>query len=352
MPTHNRIDMKAQLRVWAKELGFAHLAVAGTDLYQSEQRLTQWLQQQFHGDMDFMQKHGTKRTRPAELVEGTISILCVRMDYLPESMQDAEQILQQTNKAYISRYALGRDYHKLIRNRLQKLADKINQHYGDFQYRAFTDSAPVMEKPLAANSGHGWIGKHTNLINRHSGSWFFLGELYTNLPLEPDQATQSHCGSCRACIDVCPTDAIVAPYVLDARKCISYLTIENKDEIPLEYRKAMGNRIYGCDDCQIVCPWNRYAKVTAEPDFQARHNLNDITLVELFNWDEDTFLKRTEGSAIRRIGYNRWLRNLAVALGNAEKSPLILATLQDKRNQVNDLVKQHIDWAIAEQSQN
>jgi epoxyqueuosine reductase len=297
--------------------------------------------------MDYMQRHGRKRSRPADLVPGTLRIISVRMDYLPQAQDEAIQLLDHESRAYVSRYALGRDYHKVLRRRLRDLARRIETRVGDFGYRVFVDSAPVLEKPIAEKAGLGWIGKHTNLIDRQAGSWFFLGELYTDLPLPVDEAEVSHCGSCRACIDVCPTDAIVAPYELDARRCISYLTIELKGEIPVEYRKAIGNRIYGCDDCQLFCPWNKFAKPTAEGDFAPRHNLDSEDLTDLFGWNESEWLDKTEGSAIRRIGYERWLRNIAVALGNAKKTPKVLTALNKRRESESKLVAAHVGWALA-----
>ena len=346
MKDHNLKQLAGQIKRWGADLGFAHTAISDIDLSECEARLAQWLAKKFHGEMKYMSLHGIKRSRPAELVRDTIRIITVRMDYLNEDMQDAQQVLNQPDKAYISRYALGRDYHKVIRGRLQKLAHKISGAVGGFGYRAFCDSAPVMEKALAEKSGQGWLGKHTNIINKEHGSWFFLGELYTDIPLPVDEAAANHCGSCRACIEACPTDAIVAPYQLDARRCISYLTIELHGAIPVAHRKAIGNRIYGCDDCQLACPWNRYAKLAVEPDFQTRHGLNDRSLVELFNWDEATFLKNTEGSAIRRIGYLRWLRNIAVALGNAPRSENIIDALKRRQHHPSELVREHVAWAL------
>ncbi len=340
-------NLSQRIKAYGQTLGFQQVGVTDTDLGESETYLMHWLDDGKHGDMDWMQLHGTKRTRPAELVEKTIRIISARMDYLPPDTQDMEQVLQQTDKAYVSRYALGRDYHKLIRNRLQKLATYIEQEIGEFGYRVFVDSAPVMEKPLAEKAGLGWVGKHTNLLNKKAGSWFFLGEIYTDLPLPIDPAEVKHCGDCQACIDVCPTKAITAPYELDARLCISYLTIEHKGPIPVELRPLIGNRIYGCDDCQIFCPWNRFADFTGETDFRPRHKLDDISLLELFEWDEEAFLKNTEGSAIRRIGHERWQRNIAVALGNVENEKnLVKERLKNKHNQSSGLVKEHIEWAI------
>ncbi len=351
MVDHNLKQLVEQIKSWGGELGFASTAISDIDLSECEERLMEWLKKKFHGEMTYMSVHGQKRSRPAELVPGTVRVITVRMDYLNETMESAEAVLNQPELAYISRYALGRDYHKVMRNRLQKLADKITSAVGRFGYRAFCDSAPVMEKSLAEKSGQGWLGKHTNIINRKQGSWFFLGELYTDIPLPADPPATNHCGSCQSCMDICPTDAIVAPYQLDARRCISYLTIELKGAIPVEFRAAMGNRIYGCDDCQLVCPWNRYAKLTVEPDYQTRHGLDKKSLVELFGWSEETFLKNTEGSAIRRIGYLCWLRNIAVALGNAPYSESVLNILSRNRNHPSELVREHVTWALQCQHQ-
>ena len=340
--------LKAEIGRWSTELGFQQTGVSDVDLGAVEARLDAWLEAGFHGTMDYMRRHGTKRTRPAELVPGTLRVISVRMDYLPESQTTAAGLLDHDAKAYVSRYALGRDYHKVLRGRLRKLAGRIREAVGDFGYRVFVDSAPVMEKPLAERAGLGWIGKHTNLIDKDRGSWFFLGELYTDLPLPVDAPVSDHCGSCRACIDVCPTGAIVAPYQLDARRCISYLTIELKTSIPMEFRKAIGNRVYGCDDCQLFCPWNKFAEPTGESDFAPRHGLDDIELTELFGWDETTWLEKTEGSAIRRIGYERWLRNIAVALGNARTSAAVVAALRRRENSESPMVAEHVAWALAE----
>jgi epoxyqueuosine reductase len=341
-------DLKRDIRAWALELGFRDLRVADTDLAAAEAHLNAWLDDGYHGSMDYMQRHGSKRSRPQDLVPGTIRVITVRMDYLPEPQASSKTLLDHGSRAYVSRYALGRDYHKLMRRRLQRLATRIEETAGTFGYRVFVDSAPVLEKALAEKSGLGWIGKHTNLINKDEGSWFFLGELYTDLALPVDAPAGNHCGSCRACIDVCPTDAIVAPYSLDARRCISYLTIENKSTIPVEFRKAIGNRIYGCDDCQLFCPWNKFAKLTNEDDFLPRHALDSAKLVDLFNWSEAEWLEKTEGSAIRRIGYERWLRNIAVALGNAESSETVLDALQARRTTESKLVSEHVEWALAQ----
>jgi epoxyqueuosine reductase len=342
---HLAVDIKA----WGRTLGFQAVGISDVYLDAQETRLQQWLAEGRHGRMDYMARHGDKRTRPQELVPGTVSVISARMDYLPEGA-DPEQVLADQSKAYISRYALGRDYHKLLRARLQKLAERIAAAIGPFGYRVFCDSAPVMEKPLAEKAGLGWIGKHSNLLAEHTGSWFFLGEIYTDLPLPADSAAQNHCGTCTRCIDVCPTRAIVAPYVVDARLCISYLTIELREAIPVELRPLIGNRIYGCDDCQLVCPWNRFARMTAEADFLPRHRLDDSTLLELFAWSEETFLALTEGSAIRRIGYECWLRNIAVALGNAPRSDAVIDALTARLDHPSALVREHVLWALGRQS--
>ena len=342
-------ELACKIKDWARELGFSAVGIADTDLHEAEARLAKWLALGRHGDMHFMHKHGRRRTRPQELVPGTCRIICVRMDYSPAEAAPALSVLQDPSRAYVSRYALGRDYHKLMRRRLQRLAERIAAAVGPFGYRAFTDSAPVMEKPLAAKAGLGWIGKHTNLISRDAGSWYFLGELYTDLPLPVDRPATDHCGSCQACMEVCPTRAIVAPYQLDARRCISYLTIELKGSIPVELRPAIGNRVFGCDDCQLFCPWNKFAQHSAQEDFKPRHGLDDAALIDLFQWDEQTFLERTAGSAIRRIGHRRWLRNLAVALGNASYSPAIQAALACRLDHPSALVREHVAWAIEAQ---
>ena len=335
-----------KIRGWATDLGFDQIGITDTDLSAHEQYLQEWLNDGMQGEMEYMQRHGRKRTRPEELIPGTTRIISVRMNYLPPRARNAEEVLADPQLAYISRYALGRDYHKVMRKRLQTLATKIQSEVGEFGYRAFVDSAPVLEKALACKAGLGWVGKHTNLLSEEAGSWFFLGELFTDLPLPLSTPSSEHCGTCRACIDVCPTQAIVAPYKLDARKCISYLTIEHKSAIPLEYRSAMGNRIYGCDDCQLVCPWNKFSKTSPLPDFVKRHDLDSSTLVSLFLWSEQDFLDYTEGSAIRRIGYQQWLRNVAVALGNAESSQAVTAALQSRLREVSELLAEHIQWAL------
>ena len=336
---------------WCRELGFQQAGISDIDLATAETRLNDWLAERFHGSMHYMERHGSKRSRPEELVPGTVRVISVRMDYLPEPQTKAAQLLDHDSRAYVSRYALGRDYHKVMRGRLRALTRRIEERVGEFGYRVFVDSAPVLEKAIAEKAGLGWVGKHTNLINRSEGSWFFLGELYTDLPLPVDEAEETHCGSCTACIDVCPTNAIVAPYSLDARRCISYLTIESKEPIPIEFRKAIGNRIYGCDDCQLFCPWNKFAKLSTEADFAARHDLDKAQLTDLFAWDEDTWLKRTEGSAIRRIGYPQWLRNLAVALGNAKTTPEVVAALKSRQHSETELVAEHVNWALAQHNE-
>ena len=335
-----------QIKDLGTGLGFDQVGISDIDLSKYESRLEAWLADNNHGEMDWMAKHGRKRSRPDELIPHTRSVIVVRMDYLPADATPVEALLASPERACISRYALGRDYHKVMRQRLQKLAERIEQLIGPYGYRVFTDSAPVLEKPLAEKAGLGWIGKHTNLLNRTAGSWFFLGEIYTDLELPPDSPVTDHCGSCRRCIDVCPTQAITAPYQLDARRCISYLTIELKGAIPEEFRSAMGNRIYGCDDCQAVCPWNRYAQFSSVDDFKPRKDLDSGQLIELFAWDEATFLRRTEGSAIRRIGHERWLRNIAVALGNAPSSPTVIAALEARLNHPSALVTEHVQWAL------
>src|SRR5690606_36111433 len=337
------------IRRWASELGFQQAGFTRRTLHDAERRLDEWLAAGRQGSMEWMGRHGRKRTRPGELVPGTVTVISVRMDYLPGENADPRDLLDHPDRAYVSRYALGRDYHKLIRNRLQKLADRIANAIGPFGYRAFVDSAPVMEKPLAQDAGLGWIGKHTNLINRSAGSWFFLGELYVDIELPGDEPETEHCGSCAKCMDVCPTNAITGPWQLDARRCISYLTIEHPGSIPEEFRKAMGNRIYGCDDCQLFCPWNKFAQFTREDDFTPRENLDAENLVDLFAWSEEEFLKKTEGSAIRRIGHERWLRNIAIALGNAAPAPAIVAALESRRAHDSVVVREHVEWALARQ---
>lgn len=345
-------DLREQIEQWAQELGFQQLGITDINLGEHEHRLQQWLKQGYHGEMAYMADHGNMRSRPDELQPGSIRVISLRMDYLAPGIELTSQ-LQNKHHAYISRYALGRDYHKLIRKRLTQLGKKIqqaieavNQQQG-MSYRAFVDSAPLLERALANKAGLGWIGKNTMLINRQAGSYFFLGEILTDLPLPTDDSYQKeHCGRCTSCLDICPTQAFVGPHVLDARKCISYLTIELNGPIPLELRKGIGNRIFGCDDCQIGCPWNRFSKTTEEPDFSPRHQLDKATLLELFAWDEATFLKRTEGMPIRRTGYENWQRNIAVALGNAPASLEVVDALEKARPCASELVQQHIDWAL------
>ena len=352
MPAHTTTDLTAlrrQLDDWAREAGFQAVGVSDIDLGEDEAHLQRWIEAGFHGDMDYMQRHGSKRTRPAELVPGTLRVISARMDYLTDAAAESWAVIHDPELGFVSRYALGRDYHKLLRQRLQKLATRMAAEIGDFGYRVFTDSAPVMEKALARNAGLGWIGKHSNLIDSRTGSWFFLGEIYTDLPLPVDEPASNHCGTCRRCIDVCPTQAIVAPYSVDARRCISYLTIELHGPIPEDLRPLIGNRIYGCDDCQLVCPWNKFATPTPETDFLPRHELDRSTLVDLFAWSEDDFLRRTEGSPIRRIGHERWLRNIAVAMGNAPKSDAIISALQSRRDHPSELVREHVEWALGRQ---
>ncbi len=352
-PSRTEIDFQAlahTIKQWGMALGFAKVGITDTDLSADETWLLDWLDQGCHGEMDYMQRHGAKRSRPQQLVPGTTRIISVRMDYWPAQAEAAEQLLDDPLRAYLSRYALGRDYHKVLRRRLQKLATRIQQRIGPFGYRAFTDSAPVLEKAIARNAGLGWIGKHTNLIDDKGGSWFFLGELFTDLPLPIDAPASAHCGNCQACIDICPTQAIVAPYRLDARRCISYLTIELHGSIPEELRPLLGNRIYGCDDCQLVCPWNRFARPGVENDFTPRQGLDSATLVKLFAWDESAFLANTEGTAIRRIGYQRWLRNIAVALGNAPHHDSVRAALEARCDDPSALVREHVTWGLREQA--
>ena len=348
--------LTAQLQSWARALGFSQIGIAGVDLHDAEPGLLAWLQQGFHGTMGYMAQHGLKRARPAELVPGTVSVVTVRMDYLPRDLEPGWQAiewarLRNPEQATVSLYARGRDYHKVLRARLQQLADRMAEAIGPFGHRVFTDSAPVLEVELACRSGLGWRGKHTLALRRDAGSMFFLGELYVDIALPETASASAHCGTCSACIDVCPTRAIVAPYRLDARRCISYLTIEHDGPIPLELRPLIGNRIYGCDDCQLACPWNKYAKRASLPDFDVREGFAGATLLQLWDWSEAEFLRRTEGSAIRRIGYRRWRRNLAVALGNALRasgSTAIREALRRHREKDDPLVREHIDWALGE----
>ncbi len=346
-PDYARLALR--IKEWGRALGFQAVGIGDTNLAAAEAHLTEWLACGYHGEMDYMAKHGAKRARPAELVPGTQRVISLRMDYMPPQAADSWEILRDGGRAFISRYALGRDYHKVLRNRLEQLARKIRAETGEFNYRVFTDTAPVMEVELAARAGLGWRGKHTLLLTRERGSWFFLGEIYTDLPLPVDPPQPEHCGSCTRCIEICPTQAIIAPHLLDARRCISYLTIELKGSIPPELRPLIGNRIYGCDDCQLICPWNRFAKLSAEPDFAVRHRLDDVSLTELFGWDEARFREVCTGSAIYRIGYEQWLRNLAVALGNAPQSAEIRAALQSRAGHPSALVREHVAWALQRQ---
>ena len=342
------LRIKARLTELARELGFQQLGVTGVELAADEARLQRWLAEGRHGGMQYMARHGERRSRPGELVPGTVRVICVRMDCFAPDVPEPGRVLRQGDRAYIARYALGRDYHHIVRNRLQKLADRLVEEIGPFGYRAFADSAPVLEKPLARNAGLGWIGKHTNLINRRAGSLFVLGELYTDLPLPVDSPETDHCGSCTACIPACPTDAITAPYEIDARRCISYLTIEHHGSIPDEFRTAMGNRVFGCDDCQLACPWNKFSSLAQEPGFRSRNGLGDPDLTELFGWTEAQYLEQTQGSALRRPGYRRWLRNLAIALGNAPTSPVIVAALRARSDDSDPVVREHIGWALSQ----
>ncbi|WP_345530843.1 tRNA epoxyqueuosine(34) reductase QueG [Viridibacterium curvum] len=342
------LALKARVKDWARELGFAACGVAGIDLGAAESHFLDWLAAGFHGEMDYMARHGVKRARPAELVPGTLSVLSLRMPYWAEQDRaQTEAALADGERAYVSRYALGRDYHKVLRGRLQQLADRIAGEIGAFGHRVFVDSAPVLEVELARQAGLGWRGKHTLMLTREAGSLFFLGELYVDLPLPPDEPVTEHCGDCTRCIDACPTQAIVAPYKVDARRCISYLTIELKGAIPEAFRPLIGNRIYGCDDCQLVCPWNRFARVSEDPDFAVRNGLDAATLAALFAWTEEEFVTRMAGSAIYRIGHERWLRNLAVGLGNAPSTPAVLAALEARREDASALVREHVAWALA-----
>ena len=354
--THNDLTkLAADIKRWGRELGFAEIGITDTDLSSAEVEHQAWIKKGFHGDMNYMAKHGVKRTRPADLVPNTVRVISARLDYLPPKAKDSWDVIKDGEKAFISRYALGRDYHKVMRQKLQKLCDKISAEIeaeidgcadNQFESRVFTDSAPVLEVALAEKAGLGWRGKHTLLLNKDRGSWFFLGEIYTNLPLPIDNKASNHCGTCSACIDVCPTRAITAPYEVDARRCISYLTIELKTSIPIEFRPLIGNRVYGCDDCQLVCPWNKFAEITQEPDFNVRNGLDDISLVECFAWSEAEFTQNMAGSAIYRIGYIQWLRNIAVGLGNAPSSPEIISALKARESNTSELLREHVNWAL------
>jgi len=343
-------QLAASIKNWGRELGFQKVGIARVELPEDAGFLQDWLEKERHGTMDYMARHGEKRWRPATLIPGTVCAISARLDYWPTAIHSAAETLDEPRIAYVSRYALGRDYHKVMRTRLGRLTKKIEAIAGPMGARVFVDSGPVLEKALARNAGLGWIGKHTNLLDRSAGSYFFLGEILTDLALPFDAPVSAHCGTCTACVDICPTQAIVAPYQLDARRCISYLTIELRDSIPVEFRKAMGNRIYGCDDCQLVCPWNKYAQPSGESDFVPRHGLDHAQLVQLFAWTEADFLERTEGSAIRRIGYECWLRNIAVALGNAPSSPSIIAALAARSDHPSEIVREHVAWALAQHS--
>jgi epoxyqueuosine reductase len=344
------IDLNAakdELVARARALGFGKLGVASVEIPEDERHLLRWLAAGFQGEMDYMQRHGRMRSRPQELAPGTVRVVSARMDYWPQEARAAEQVLGDGTLGYVSRYALGRDYHKIMRQALARLAEELKNRIGPFGYRVCVDTAPVLEKALARNGGLGWIGKHTNLIARDAGSWFFLGEILTDLPLPLDEPASAHCGTCRACIPACPTGAIVGPYRLDARACISYLTIEHKSSIPIELRPALGNRIYGCDDCQLVCPWNKFARTAAHPDFKVRHGLDAGRLTELFGWTEREFDERMRGSAIYRIGYERWSRNIAVALGNAPTSEEVIRALEARQDDPSEMVREHVGWALA-----
>ena len=343
-PDHTALA--ARIRALALAAGFQRVGISGVELAEDETFLRSWLQQGLHGDMDWMARHGDKRSRPADLVPNTLRVVSVGLDYGQDD-EAAWANLRDGERAYVARYALGRDYHKLMRNRLQVLADTVAAEIGPFGYRVFVDSAPVLERALARNAGLGWIGKHTCLIDKEGGSWFFLGEIFIDLPLPIDPPATAHCGTCTRCIEICPTQAILAPNRLDARRCISYLTIEHAGSIAKELRPLIGNRIFGCDDCQLICPWNKFARRTDEPDFRARNNLDKATLAELFAWEEDEFLRRTEGSAIRRSGHERWLRNIAVALGNAPTTADVVSALEARRQHPSEVVREHVAWALA-----
>ncbi len=357
--THLYQQLADQIKIWGRELGFQQVGITDTDLTDHEQPLQRWLDKGYHGTMGWMAEHGTMRTRPAELLPGTVRVISVRMDYLPGNTQQIH-VLKNPEQAYVSRYALGRDYHKLIRKRLSQLAGMIetaatelglvDANTETISQRAFVDSAPVLERPLAAKAGLGWVGKNTLVLNAKAGSWFFLGEVFTSLPLPLDSDSHDNqCGDCTACLTVCPTDAFTGPYELDARRCISYLTIEHDGVIPEEFREVMGNRVFGCDDCQAICPWNKYAAPTAEKDFLPRHQLDQAKLLDLFNWTETEFLQKTEGSPLRRIGYQRWLRNLSIGLGNAPASAAIQQALLDRLSIDDPALQEHLHWALAQQ---
>jgi epoxyqueuosine reductase len=342
------VSLASDIKIWSRELGFQETGVSDAKAEKShvERGLLEWLKEGYHGNMDYMAKHGIKRSHPDKLIPGTLRVISVRMNYSPPKARNSWQVMENSEKAFISRYALGRDYHKVLRGRLQKLADKITAQIGHCNYRVFSDSAPVMEVEWAQRSGLGWRGKHTLLLSREAGSMFFLGEIYTDLPLPVDNPIDNHCGTCTKCIDICPTKAIIGPYRLDARRCISYLTIENKGSIPESLRPLIGNRVYGCDDCQLICPWNKYAAVTGESDFSVRNGLDNASLVELFGWSKEEFDTRLAGSPIRRIGHEQWLRNLAVGLGNASSSKDISDALKARYNDDSPMVREHVQWAL------
>jgi epoxyqueuosine reductase len=346
---NSKTELGDKIIALGKALGFSAVGIADIALEREAEGFQAWLAAGHHGDMEYMARHGEKRWRPDELQPGTQSVICVALDYWPSEAKDAEETLETPNAGYVSRYALGRDYHKVLRNKLQHFARAIHEQITPHDYRVFTDSAPVLEIPLAVKAGLGWRGKHTLLLNRERGSYFFLGEIYTSLNLSPNVEAQSdHCGTCSACIDICPTQAITGPHRLDARKCISYLTIEHKTAIPIEFRKAIGNRIYGCDDCQLVCPWNKFAQRPMVRDFEPRNELDNATLIALFAWSQAEFDERLQGSAIRRIGHERWLRNIAIALGNAPTSEATIASLRSRENHPSELVREHVAWALAQ----
>lgn len=346
----NKPKLIRNINLWGAELGFQQIGFSDINLKNAEKKLKKWLDMKFHGEMHYMEKHGLKRSRPDLLLPNTLSVISARMNYLATDNESAKLLLDHKKKAYISRYTLGRDYHKVLRQRLKKLAHKIDIHVKEFGYRVFVDSAPVLEKPIASKAGLGWIGKHTNLINKDNGSWFFLGEIYTNIKLPNSNSSKDHCGTCFKCIDVCPTKAIIAPYILDARRCISYLTIELKGSIPIEYRRLIGNRIFGCDDCQIFCPWNKFASKTEIKDFDTRHALDTLDLIDAFLWTEEIWLKKTEGSAIRRIGFEQWIRNVAIAMGNAKTNKKIIEALNSRKNSESELIREHVNWALDQHS--
>lgn len=347
----NLAALTDDIKRWGLELGFNQLGISDIDLSAYRHHLRNWLDKNHHGEMTYMARHEQLRGHPDQLLPGTRRVICARMDYAPTAENSLRE-MTRGSKAYVARYARGRDYHKLLRLRLQKLAKKIAAVAGPFGYRAFVDSAPVLERALAEKAGLGWIGKNTMLINKQAGSWYFLGELFTDLPLPTDSADSDHCGTCRACLDICPTQAFTSAKQLDATRCISYLTIESRKPIPLDLRPLMGNRIFGCDDCQLVCPWNKFTQVSREKDFSPRHSLDDVELVELFAWTEAEFMQRTEGSAIRRTGYQGWLRNIAVALGNAPGTPEVIAALKSRRDSASELVREHIVWALEQHRRN